>query len=106
MWLRSPNLKKRLTLSVGDRQTRVSSGELGRSTASASSLATPASNTIVTSSVLGYSVSAATVELWCSPESPRKPCVFHGLGPMVEASHVRERDKALLRSIMVGGVWK
>ena len=30
----------------------------------------------------------------------------HGSLQLLNSSHVRERDKALLRSIMVGGVWK
>ena len=30
---------------------------------------------------------------------------FHGSLQLLNSSHVRERDKALLRSIMVGGVW-
>ena len=29
----------------------------------------------------------------------------HGSVQLLNSSHVRERDKALLRSIMVGGVW-
>ena len=29
----------------------------------------------------------------------------HGSLQLLDSSHVRERDKALLRSIMVGGVW-
>ena len=29
----------------------------------------------------------------------------HGLLQLLNSSHVRERDKALLRSVMVGGVW-
>ena len=29
----------------------------------------------------------------------------HGSLQLLNSSHVRERDKALLRSIMVGGVW-
>ena len=29
----------------------------------------------------------------------------HGSLQLLTSSHVRERDKALLRSIMVGGVW-
>ena len=30
---------------------------------------------------------------------------FHGSSQLLNSSHVRERDKALLRSVMVGGVW-
>ena len=30
---------------------------------------------------------------------------IHGSLQLLDSSHVRERDKALLRSIMVGGVW-
>ena len=30
---------------------------------------------------------------------------IHGSLQLLNSSHVRERDKALLRSIMVGGVW-
>ena len=29
----------------------------------------------------------------------------HGSLQLLNSSHVRERDKALLRSVMVGGVW-
>ena len=29
----------------------------------------------------------------------------HGSLQLLNTSHVRERDKALLRSVMVGGVW-
>ena len=32
-------------------------------------------------------------------------CGFHGSLQLHNSSHVRERDKALLRSVMVGGVW-
>ena len=30
----------------------------------------------------------------------------HGSLQLLNSSHVRERDKALLRTILVGGVWK
>ena len=30
---------------------------------------------------------------------------FHGSLQLLNSSHVRERDKGLLRSVMVGGVW-
>ena len=30
----------------------------------------------------------------------------HGSSQLLNSSHVRKRDKALLRSVMVGGVWK
>ena len=30
---------------------------------------------------------------------------IHGSLQLLNSSHVRERDKALLRSIMVGGIW-
>ena len=30
---------------------------------------------------------------------------FHGSLQLLNSSHVRERDKALLRSVLVGGVW-
>ena len=30
---------------------------------------------------------------------------IHGSLQLLDSSHVRERDKALLRAIMVGGVW-
>ena len=30
---------------------------------------------------------------------------IHGSLQLLNSSHVRERDKALLRSVMVGGVW-
>ena len=34
------------------------------------------------------------------------PCwIFHGSLQLLNSSHVWERDKALLRSIIVGGVW-
>ena len=31
---------------------------------------------------------------------------IHGSLQLLDSSHVRERDKALLRSVMVGGVWR
>ena len=36
----------------------------------------------------------------------RRPWLdFHGTLQLLNSDHVRERDKALLRSILVGGVW-
>ena len=32
-------------------------------------------------------------------------CWMHGSLQLLNSSHVRERDKALLRSVMIGGVW-
>ena len=58
---------------------------------------------------------AAILDAWrnkvsvdlCSREGFRSVPLLdvHGSLQLLNSSHVRERDKALLRSIMVGGVW-
>ena len=58
---------------------------------------------------------AATLDAWrnkvaadlCGSEGFRSGPLLdvHGSLQLHNSSHVRERDKALLRSVMVGGVW-
>ena len=58
---------------------------------------------------------AAVLEAWCNKVAADLCCRqgfrggslidVHGSLQLLNSSHVRERDKALLRSIMVGGVW-